>query len=297
MPYPGELSALVTAVLWSFTSICFAEASIRAGTLQVNITRLLLAVLFLFITIAIMKSPLLLSSSQIVNLSLSGIIGLVFGDTYLFRAYQNIGARLSHLIMALSPAMTVILAFIFLGEKFSLLGTIGIFVTLSGIAFVAFEKNEHPDSKYKINKKNGIIYGLLGALGQAGGLIFAKKAFQEGDINAFVATFIRILASIIIILPAGLIMKRYKNPLKIFTREKKAFVYTVAGSFMGPFLGITFSLIAVQYTKVGIAATIMSTSPILMLPIIRIMYKEKLSFGSIIGAFIAVAGVAILFGN
>ena len=134
-------------------------------------------------------------------------------------------------------------------------------------------------------------------MGQAGCLIFAKKAFQEGDINAFVATFIRILASIIIILPAGLIIKRYKNPFRIFAREKKAFVYTAVGSFIGPFLGITFSLIAVQYTKVGVAATIMSTSPILMLPIIRIMYKKKLSFKSIIGAFIAVARVAILFGN
>ncbi|MDP4172780.1 MAG: DMT family transporter [Bacteroidota bacterium] len=294
MAYSGELSALVTAILWSFTSLCFSEASVRVGSLQVNVTRLLIAALFLILTILLMGFPVNLSSSQLINLSLSGLIGLIFGDTFLFRAYQNIGARLSQLLMAAAPAMTAILAFFWLGEVFSIWGIIGMIVTLVGIAMVVMEKNEVPSSKYKISK-SGIFYGFLGALGQAAGLIFAKKAFAEGDINGFVATFIRIFASIIVILPAGIIIKRYKNPFRIFSKDKKALGFTTAGSILGPYLGITFSLIAVANTKVGIAATIMATSPIIMLPMIKYFYKEKLSWRSITGAFVAVAGVAILF--
>lgn len=294
MLYSGELSALVTAVLWSFTSLCFSEASVRVGSLQVNITRLLFASFFLFSTIILMRFPVNLSSSQIINLSLSGLIGLIFGDSFLFRAYQNIGPRLSQLLMASAPAMTALLAFMFLGEVFSFWGIIGMVVTLLGIALVIMEKNEVPVSKYKISK-SGIFYGFMGALGQAAGLIFAKKAFAEGDINGFVATFIRIIASVIVILPMGLVIRRYKNPFRVFARDKKALGFTTAGSILGPYLGITFSLIAVANTKVGIAATIMATSPIIMLPMIRYFYKEKLSWKSITGAFIAVAGVAILF--
>lgn len=294
MPYLGELSALVTAILWSFTSLFFSEASVRVGSLQVNITRLLFAAFFLFTTILLMGFPVNLSSTQIINLSLSGLIGLIFGDTFLFRAYQNMGPRLSQLLMASSPAMTAILAFVFLGEYFSIWGWVGMIITLAGIALVIMEKNEVPSSKYKISK-SGIFYGFMGALGQAAGLIFAKMAFSEGEINGFVATFIRIIASVIVILPAGLLIRRYKNPFKVFSKDKKALGFTTAGSILGPYLGITFSLIAVANTKVGIAATIMTTSPIIMLPMIKYFYKEHLSWKSVTGAFIAVAGVAILF--
>lgn len=294
MPYSGELSALVTAILWSFTSVCFSEASVRIGSLQVNISRLLFAAFFLLSTILIMGFSIQLSASQIINLSLSGLIGLIFGDSFLFRAYQNIGPRLSQLLMASAPAMTAIMAFLFLGEIFSFWGIIGMIITLLGIALVVMEKNEIPTSKYKISK-SGIFYGFMGALGQAAGLIFAKKAFAEGDINGFVATFIRIAASIIVILPMGLMVRRFKNPIRVFANDKKALGFTTAGAILGPYLGITFSLIAVANTNVGIAATIMATSPIIMLPMIKYFYKEKLSWKSITGAFIAVAGVAILF--
>ncbi|MGE5400292.1 MAG: DMT family transporter [Ignavibacteriales bacterium] len=294
MQYSGELSALLTAILWSFTSIFFSEASIRVGSFEVNITRLLMAAIFLFVTIVIMGFSVALSTTQIINLSVSGLIGLIFGDTYLFKAYQHIGARLSQLLMASAPAMTALMAYIFLGETFSVWGIAGMFITLAGITMVVMEKNEQPASKYKISRI-GILYGFLGALGQAAGLIFAKLAFQEGDINGFVATFVRIFASVIVIVPAGIIFRKYKNPVKVFSKDKKALAFTTAGSIMGPYLGITFSLIAVANTKVGIAATIMSTSPIIMLPMIHYLYKEKLSWKSIAGAFIAVGGVAILF--
>ena len=79
------------------------------------------------------------------------------------------------LLMALSPAMSAILAFIFLDERIALLGIIGIFITISGIALVVLERNAN--SKYTITKL-GIFYGILGAMGQAGGLIFAKFAFD-----------------------------------------------------------------------------------------------------------------------
>ena len=77
--------------------------------------------------------------------------------------------------------------------------------------------------------------------------------------------------------------------------KKDALRYIIIGSIIGPFLGITFSLIAIAYTYVGIASTLMATVPIVMLPIIIFYYKEKLSAISFIGAFVAVLGIAILF--
>lgn len=292
MMYLGELSALLTAILWSGTSLAFSSAAEKIGSLQLNINRMIFASLFLISTIFIMGYSFNLSSSQYRNLIISGVIGLVIGDSFLFKSYRLIGARVSMLLMALSPAMSAVLAFIFLNEKISSLGILGIAITTSGIALVVSERKT--DSKYKITSV-GIFYGLLGALGQAGGLIFAKFAFEEGHIKGFIATFIRVFSSVIIFLPIMLLLKKFKNPYRLYNKDKSALVTTIIGTILGPFLGITFSLIAIENTKVGIAATLMSTMPIIMLPMVKYIQKENLSWRAITGAIITVAGIGLIF--
>jgi drug/metabolite transporter (DMT)-like permease len=292
MNYLGEFSALLTAFLWSGTSFAFSSAAEKIGSLQLNINRMILASAFLISTILIMGYKFDLSESQFLNLIISGVIGLVIGDSFLFKSFQMIGARISMLLMALSPGMSTLLAFIFLNERITILGMVGIFITITGIALVVLERNTN--LKYKITGL-GIFYGFMGALGQSAGLIFAKFAFAEGHIVAFVATFVRIFASVIILLPIIILLKRYKNPYKMFRKNKSAFGSTLLGTVLGPYLGITFSLIAIENTKVGIAATLMSTMPIIMLPMVKYIYKEKLSWRAITGAVIAVLGVALIF--
>jgi len=140
-----------------------------------------------------------------------------------------------------------------------------------------------------------LFCGFMGALGQAAGLILAKLAFQEGEIDKFVATFIRISSSVIVIVPMMLILRKYKNPIVIYKKDMIGLGSILIGTILGPYLGITFSLIAIDNTKVGIAATLMSTMPIIMLPMSKYIFKETLSWRAISGAVLAVLGIAILF--
>ncbi len=290
----GELFALVTAFCWSGSSFAFTEASKRLGSLQLNILRLILAGIFLFITIFALGISLKLSSPQIMNLAISGVIGFVFGDSFLFKAFQHIGARIGMLLMSLTPLISALLAFIFLGEIITSWGIAGIFITIGGVTLVVFERKEIPSGKYKISKI-GILFGILGAVGQAVGMIFTKEAFNLGDINGFAASFIRIASAVIILLPMMILSGRFKNPVKVLSGDVKAFTSTLTGTILGPYFGVTFSLLAVAHAKVGIAATLMTTSPIIMLPIAHYVYKERLNWRAIGGAVLAVAGVAILF--
>jgi drug/metabolite transporter (DMT)-like permease len=294
LPLLGEIAALVTALLWSATSIVFTEASIRVGPIYVNISRMFMAIVYLSVTLLIMNIKIDLSFSQIWNLIISGFAGLVVGDTFLFKAYRNIGARISMLIMALVPPISAFLAFFFLGERLSFLGIVGISITVFGIALVVLKREEKPTSNYKIDY-TGIFYALIGAAGQAVGLIFAKNAFNEGEISGFLVSFVRIASAVIIIYPLAILTNRYKNPIRIYMNDKRALLFTAIGSVIGPYLGITFSMISISHTKVGIASTIMATVPIIMLPMVRYYYKEKLSWISIGGACIAVIGISILF--
>ncbi|MCB0731618.1 MAG: DMT family transporter [Ignavibacteriae bacterium] len=294
MPYIGEISALITALLWAGTAIVFTEATKIVGSYVVNITRLILATIYLIFTILIFNLNYQISWEQIYLLGLSGIIGLVFGDGFLFKSFQYIGARLSMLVMTLSPTIAALLAYFYLGEELSVWGILGITITISGISIVVFKRSEQPSDDYKKNNL-GYLFAFLGAIGQAINLIFAKEAFQIGEINGFVATFYRMVPSVPFMYLIGFLYRKKRNSLFILKQKKDALNFILIGSFIGPFLGITFSLIAVAYTYVGIASTLMSTVPILMLPIVKYYYKEKLSLIAIIGAFVAVVGIAILF--
>ena len=306
MPFLGELSALFTACLWSGSAMVFASATKRAGSFQVNVTRLILAAVYLVLLIVLMPLDVNLSGTQLLNLSISGVIGLALGDTFLFKAFQEIGARISMLIMSVAPAIAAMLAYFVLGETLSVVGVLGIAITVFGVSIVVLERSA--DASQRISPygsttservvdltTSGIVYASLAAIGQGAGLVFAKMAFRESEVNWFVATAIRIIASLVLLLPVAVMTKRYNNPIRMFVQDRKAFLLTAVGSVLGPFLGISFSLIAIEHTKVGIAATIMAIVPILMLPLVRIIYKEKLTWRAILGACTAVAGVAVLF--
>jgi len=294
MPYVGELSALATAVMWTGSALAFAAATTRVGSVYVNVVRLVAAVVFLFLTIIVFGIQVNISVVQVMFLSLSGFAGFVFGDTFLFKSYEYTSARISTLIMSAAPAMTALLAFLFLNETLSFTGVSGMAITLAGIALVVLERKESSSHRIPISMA-GVLYALLGALGQAGGMILAKSAFAQGPINGFVATFIRAFAATLVLAPLNYFAGRFTKPREIFSNDRKAFRFTMLGSFLGPYLGVTFSLIAISLTDVAIAATIIALVPIIMLPMVWLLFREKLSWRAVVGACVAVAGVGILF--
>ena len=126
-------------------------------------------------------------------------------------------------------------------------------------------------------------------------MILAKGAFAHGSVNGFVATFVRAFAATLVLVPLNYFAGRFTEPQKIFLNDRKAFLFTMLGSFLGPYLGVTCSLIAISLTDVAIAATIIALVPIIMLPMVWILFHEKLTWRAVVGACVAVAGVGILF--
>jgi drug/metabolite transporter (DMT)-like permease len=67
------------------------------------------------------------------------------------------------------------------------------------------------------------------------------------------------------------------------------------GAFVGPLLGVSFSLLAVQHAEIGVASTLMALTPVILLPVSHFVLKEKIGWQAILGTVIAIIGVAILF--
>lgn len=294
IPFLGEIAGLLTAVCWSGSSLVFSTATRRLGTVLVNIARLVFALIFLAVLIVASGTTVQVSGAQMVYFGISGVIGLALGDSFLFRSYLHIGPRLSMLVMSIAPAISAICAWFILGEHLNFLGITGIIITVSGVALVVYE----PGAGGRLAGSDlavGLLSAGVAAVSQGVGLTFAKLAFMEGPVDGFVAAALRIAASLVVLLPLVLLFRRLPDPVQAFRNDTQGFWLTVLGSILGPFIGITLSLLAVQHTKVGIAATLIATVPIIMLPMVHFIYHERLSPRSILGACIAVLGVAVLF--
>lgn len=291
----GEVAALITAVCWALNGITFESAGKKIGSLSLSYIRLFVAFFLLCISTFFMRGLALPVDANLSNwiwLSISGIIGFVLGDIFLFQAYIEIGSRISLLIASAAPPLTALIGFIFLQEKISLLGLLGIFITMTGIALVILSKNPE-ENKVEFNRPiKGIIYASIGALGQALGLIFSKIGI--GDYNPMAATQIRILAATLIMTLMITKNKKWQEVIEA-VKNKSAMPALIAGSIFGPFIGVTFSLLAVQYTATGIVSSISSISPIIIIPASIIIFKEKVTPKEVLGAVISIAGVIFLF--
>ncbi len=293
--HAGEFAALAVAVFWTITALAFESASKKVGSLPVNWIRLLIGFVFLSIFTLFYRGLLLpvdASPRSWFWLTLSGMVGFVMGDLFLFRAFVLIGSRIAMLIMALAPPMTAVMGWIFLHEKMSRLSLLGMGLTLLGIAMVVLDRPTQEAPIKLSHPVAGILLALGGAVGQAAGLILSKIGM--GEYSPFAATQIRILAGIAGFTVILTVLKGWPRTLAA-VKHGPAMTQLTAGAFFGPFLGVSFSLIAIQHTKTGIASTIMSTVPVLIIPPAIIFLKEKITFREILGALVAVAGVAILF--
>ncbi len=291
----GEIYSLLTAVFWTITAISFELAGRKIGSLSVNYIRLVIGFVLISIFTAFSRGmilPLDATASAWIYLSISGLIGFVIGDLFLFQAYLEIGSRISMLIMALVPPITAVLGFITMREMISFSDFIGMAVTILGISAVVLVKNPEGGNFQFSRSIKGIAYAFVGALGQSLGLIFSKIGM--GSYDPFAATQIRIIAGLIGFTVVFIFMKRW-DKLKEAVKNKEATKYLFLGSLFGPFLGVSFSLLAIQYTTTGVSSTITSIIPVLIIPLSIYVLKEKVSPKEIVGAVISVIGVSILF--
>lgn len=293
MNFIGNFAALATAFCWAITATSFEIAGKKIGSQPLNLIRLLIGSVFLMIFTFITRGlafPIDASFETWKWLFISGLVGLVIGDLLLFEAFVRIGARISMLIYASVPPMSGLLAYILLGESMNLQQVIGMIVTMAGIATVILVKEA--GNKVKLSHPvAGILLAFGGAFGQALGYIIGKFGLENYD--AFAATQIRLLAGIVGFSIMFTIRGTWKSFFEAF-KEKRAMGFVTLGSFFGPFLGISLSLMAIKYINPGVASTLTSITPVLLIPIAIFFRKEKVQSKEILGALIAISGVAII---
>lgn len=295
----GELAALGTAACWTLSSIAFSAAGKRIGSLSLNIIRLVMAFSFVTLYCAVhrgMPLPLDATAHAWGWLLLSGFVGFVLGDICLFRAFVLLGPRLTMLIGASAPPIASFLGYFLLNERMSKLGMAGMVVTLMGIVWVIRERQTDVSSaEVPLSSKDhkiGVLLAFGGAVGQAAGMVLGKMGM--GTYDPVSAGQIRIIAGIVGFSALFVIIGWWKKTAAAI-HDRRAMGLAAIGSFAGPFVGVSLSLLAIKYTETGIAVTLMSLTPVFIIPVVLILRIERVSARAAVGAIVAVVGVAMLW--
>lgn len=293
--HAGELAALATACCWAVSALAFQTAGRRVGSLPVNLIRLVMAVFLLgAFTWATRGEPLPMDASihAWVWLSLSGLAGFTIGDLCLFRAFVMVGARISMLMMTLVPLFTTIFGFLVMHEVLTPKQFAGMALTIAGVSSVIWERRRDANGRIERLPPGGVLLALGGAVGQSLGLVLAK--YGMGSYDAFASTQIRVLAGIIGFSVVFTATDRWPR-VRAALGDRRAMTSTGIGAVFGPFIGVSLSLLAVQYTEAGVAATLMALTPVLIIPLSVVFYREHVAWPAAVGAGVAVCGSALLF--
>jgi drug/metabolite transporter (DMT)-like permease len=238
-----------------------------------------------------------------------------------------VGARLSTLLMTVTPPVAAALAWVFLDEPLGAWTITGIAVTLLGIAWVVMERPEParlgaettPAGQRRVKApgyKFGLTFGALAGVCQAVGLILSKRGMGHTRLDAsahldpWSATLVRVtfgaaaICALAVIHRAGFsaivrgapipATRRNGNRLPANREIGTALAMLSIGAILGPVTGVWLSLVAIDRADAAIAATLMAMTPVLILPFAAWLERDRISWRAIMGAAVAVLGVAIL---
>ena len=305
MTYLGELISIGVAFSWTATALLSEFGSKRMGNLPLNVLRMTLALLFslvLFWVVVGTPLPPVGSWEACGWMLLSGVVGYVIGDFCLFQCYIIIGSRYGQLFMTLAPLAAALMAWMVLGQQMAAMSIVAMLVTLVGIGISVLGRGEHHKVSLKL-PLNGVLFAIGAALCQGIGLVLSKMGMDHYDTEAmpswlipFSANFLRCIAGII-----GFSLLLYfregLQPLRHALHDGKGMAVATATTIFGPFVGVGFSLMAVQYTSAGIASTLMALTPIIIILPSYWLFHQPITWRSVVGAIISVLGVSLFFLN
>lgn len=310
MMHTGELISLSVAISWTACAIFAEVASKRLGSLALNVIRMAMSLAMLIIVMLCATGhpyPVGADRATWGWLLLSGLVGYVLGDFCLFNCYILIGSRYGQLLMTLAPAAAAVAGNIILGQRMAPAAIAGMLVTMTGIAISIYRR---PDggSGDRLPVK-GVIFGVIAGICQGIGLVLSAKGLtcyeaslvsggydpdSMRNIIPFASTSIRAVMGLIGF-SLWTLLSGHGADLTKGIRDRRGMLSALGATITGPFIGVSLSLMATLYTKVGIAQTIMALTPVLIIVPTWLIFKQKITLREIIGAIVAVFGVSLFF--
>lgn len=290
------LAALGAALAWAFSAIISANPSSALGSIAFVRIRMTMVFFMLAAVVLITGSWRTVEASHITPSIISGLVGILLGDAALFSTMNRLGPRRSGILFSSNAIFSVILGWLFLGEKLDGMTLAGIVIALTGVALAILFGKRNADVHHWEAIKGplaiGIAIGLFSGLCQAIGSLAARPVMATGVDPVAIAAIRVGIASLGLTLAmfAGVNSARAKTAL-----TSKLTGQIALSGFAAMGVGMTLLLFALRGGEVGIVATLSATTPALVLPLLWWKTGDRPPVLAWVGAGLVVVGSGLIF--
>ena len=290
-----EALALLAAACWAVSSLFSAGPAQRLGAFAFSRWRMLFASLILWALALVGGGWRSLDALAIGLLALSGVIGIFIGDTVLFACMNRLGPRRSGVLFATHALFSAVIAWFFLGEVIWGRALIGSGLLVGGV-MLAIVWGRRSDEQHGWEQTHGPLLlgvglGLAAALCQSVATLMLKPLMTTG-VDAVAASAARM--SMALLAHTLLLASGWKGArAKVALNAKDAWL-TFLSAAVAMALGMTLILAAMRLGQAGLVAGLSSVSPILILPLLWVVYRRRPAVGAWLGAVLAVIGTALI---
>jgi drug/metabolite transporter (DMT)-like permease len=297
-------AALLAALCFAASAICAYRSSTQIGGIEANFWRICMAAFCLALWANLFGSGM--TGQALAWFVISGAMGIGLGDTFYFQALPRLGSRRAVLLtQCFIPLFAILIEWLWLGTKLSIGQLLCIAIILAGIA-IALAPGDHAKISSHILWM-GIGCTVLAGFCSALGAVISRKAYfvahAAGEFpDPGTTGYQRVLGGMLV--PGILLLVTkwrsarahggvFEEKTLQVSREKwkRIWPWVFGNSFAGQTLGVTCVQWALDKTPTGIVMTVVATTPLILLPMTRIVEHEKIGLRSLCGAIVAVAGI------
>jgi drug/metabolite transporter (DMT)-like permease len=290
----SEILAIAAATCIATSGMLISELTGRVHVLRLARWQLTAAFVMTGIASLVLGGWRTIGGSDLFYLAASSLFGIVIASTTYFATIYSIGPRRTALLFSLTSPFALALGYVVLGETIGARQGGGIVLVLAGIVLaIGLPGRNDPTAALRQSRVSwiGIGLGVVTALGQALGSLFARPAMAAGA-EPFTAMAIRSgIAALFFTLLAFLPLQAWKRS---YTFEPKALLIAVTAAFFGTGLGMSLLMAALGHGNVGIVSTLSSMTPVMILPMVWARTGRAPSATAWAGAALAVAGTALI---
>lgn len=300
----GLIAATTASFFWAISVVLYRRVGRIMPPVMLNMSKGMFAVLILSVVIAVDwlalgNKPWEMSYQLLGLMALSGVIGIGVGDTLFFAGLNRMGARRMLLLFTINPVITVAAAWALMSEALIWQQLIGIALTCGGVAWVIAERNAGKSDGHV--DLLGVLFGIGAASSQAAGILMSRHVFEHGEMTEPASAWLRLGAGatvLVLCLPLDHFLKnaggeKHHHPDE--PSKTQARIMFFVALLLGTVGGIWLMQIAIKQSgQVGVASTLLSTSPLFVIPIVALL-GEHISKRAVFGALVTIAGVAMLF--
>lgn len=287
---PGELYALISAVVWAFAVILFKRSGETVPPFALNLYRAFISLVLVLVTMLALREPLVSGAPlrDYLILFLSGIIGIAISDTLFHRSLNIVGAGITAIVDCLYSPFVVIIAFLAIGERFGPWQVIGMIFIIAAVLFAA--RHDPPPGTTRRQLVVGVLWGVLAMLTLAIGIVIAKPVLNRSSV--IWATSMRLIGCVAVMLPIGLLSRGRREVIKAFT-PSRSWRFTLSGAVVA-YTALVIWIAGMKYTQAGIAAILNQTNTIYVLIFASLFLGEPFTRRKLGAAALAVAGILMV---